>query len=134
MRVRISAVCVLMALIAGCGPEVVPTTAHPPTSPDSVRILGAPPKKYEQMGTLMLEITPDLKWDEKAQANKAFDLLKAKAARQGANAIGLWTLPGVPDANRATAGYNGTFHQVPVIVGPDGRRTAVAQALWVVEQ
>jgi len=121
-----------LALLNGCAsePKVLPASAHAATSPESVRILAKQPSAYEQLATVTLVITPELRWDEKGDANRAFDLLKQGAAVKGANAI-LLSAPGRANV-MAVAGYRGTSYQLP-IQAEDGRKTAVVQAVYVVE-
>ena len=117
--------------MCGCSsePTILPTQQHVATTPDKVKILGKRPKKYEQLGTVTVEITRELAWDDRGDANKAFDALKQKAAALGANALVLWAEPGAHDI-MATAGYHGEFYQVP-IRRQLPTRTAVAQAVYV---
>ncbi len=124
----------ICAGLAGCAsePQVFPPTKHALISADQVRILQDRPQKYEQMGTITLEITPALTWDERGDANAAFELLKQKAAATGANALVLWAQPDAFDI-RATAGYRGTFYQVP-IKRQLPTRTVIAQAVYLVQE
>jgi hypothetical protein len=120
--------------LAGCvsEPQVFPATKHALISADQVRILQDRPQKYEQLGTITLEITPALTWDERGDANAAFELLKQKAAATGANAVVLWAQPEAFDI-QATAGYKGKFYQVP-IKRQLPTRTAIAQAVYIIQE
>ncbi|MCY2952600.1 MAG: hypothetical protein NTU53_11590 [Planctomycetota bacterium] len=122
----------IFAGLAGCAPQALPATSHALTSADKVRILQDRPHKYEQLATITLEITPSMKWDERGDANPVFDLLKQKAAATGANAIVLWAQQDAYDI-LATAGYKGTFYQVP-IKRQLPTRTAIVQAVYIVQE
>jgi hypothetical protein len=94
-------------------------------------VLSKAPAKYEQLGMVSVEVTPDMRWDEKGDANKVFEALKRRAAEKGANGL-LLEVPEPRMSGKATAGYMGTFYQIPVMA-KDGQRTAMAQAVYVVE-
>jgi hypothetical protein len=123
---------VVAAILTGCAKsEVVPSTGpHSPTTPDKVTIYQKPPKlKYEKLGTVEATRSEGAKWDEHGDASKGFDALKAKAAAMGANGLLLEAPKGTYDI-WVTAGYNGTFHQVPVR-NKSGEPTAIAEAIYV---
>ena len=124
----------ICAGIEGCAsePQVFPAAKHTLISADQVRILQDRPQKYEQLGTITLEITPALTWDERGDANAAFELLKQKAAATGANALVLWAQPDAHDI-LATAGYKGKFYQVP-IKRQLPTRTAIGQAVYIIQE
>jgi hypothetical protein len=98
------------------------------TTPDQVRIYEKQPAEYEQLGTIEVEITPDMKLDENGAADKAYMALLQKAAAKGANGLLLWSPPGTYDIV-VHAGYGKEWHQVPVKVKPT--KTAIAQAIFV---
>jgi hypothetical protein len=75
-------------------------------------------------------VTGEVRWDARGDANAGFEQLKAQAANKGANGVLLVADPGESDI-AVTAGYMGTFYQVPVKENP---RTAVAQAIYVIEE
>ena len=114
----------------GCSsePTVLPAGQHAAVAPEQVRIYQKRPKKYEQLGTVTLQITPEMTWDEKGQANAAMGALQQKAAAMGADGLLLWGEPGTYDI-LATAGYRGQFYEVPIRRQPP-TRTAVAQAIY----
>jgi hypothetical protein len=100
--------------VCSCGPQVVPSSGpRPPLSADAVKIYENKPHKYEELGKITLEITPDLGWDQHANADKAFDIMKAKAAALGANGLLLDVDPGGPYI-KTEAGYHGTFYHFPM--------------------
>ena len=115
---------------AGCSsqPKVLPAQPHAPSSPDKVKLYQSGPAKYEQLGTIMLVITPQYQWDEKGDATPAFDAMKQRAAAEGANGVLLEPLPGQSNA-RALASYHGQYFKVPV--KSDVPRVAVGQAIYV---
>ncbi|HVT89175.1 MAG TPA: hypothetical protein VHD56_10015 [Tepidisphaeraceae bacterium] len=116
--------------LAGCSsePKDLTSQALTPTSPEQVKIYQKRPDNYGIVGTVVVEITPDMKWDEQADANKLFDLLKGKAAAKGANGL-LFELDRSEFDVNATAGYHGQFYQLPIRIAP--QRAAVARAIWV---
>jgi hypothetical protein len=128
-QMRWMACLTLVAALAGCS-TVVPTTSHPPTTPDKVKIYTDVPKKYEILGTLSVPISADVHWDDKGNADAGFEQLKSAAAAEGANGILLKAPPGTTDF-LVTVGYQNTMYQVPLKTNP---KTAVVQAIYVVEE
>ena len=124
----------LLAVVGGCAkPEIVPSKGpRQPTLASQVRIYEKPPMKYELLGTVEVTRAEGAKWDEKSNANAAFDNAMAKAARLGANGLLLEAKPGEYDY-RATAGYHDTFYQVPV-KGKRGAAVGVMQAIYDLDQ
>jgi hypothetical protein len=115
--------------LGGCAsPRVLPATSHMATTPDKVRIYQKPPSEYEQLGTIELPITGDLKLDENGAADKAYAALLQQAAAKGANGLLLWSPPGTYDIVVHAANGKET-HQVPVRTKP--AKTAIAQAIFV---
>jgi hypothetical protein len=132
-RVRTSAALVAaLFIICGCSShEVVPSTGNrAPTRPEDVKIYAKHPRKYERLGVVSVAVTPEVRFDERGDANLGFDRLKAQAAARGAN--GLLLPPGGVEGSDATAtvGYHGTFYQVPLKAQP---RTAMGEAIYVIE-
>ncbi len=128
---RIGAVAAML-LAGGCASsEIVPSSGpRPPTTPDKVSLYSHAPKKYEILGTVMIPVATDAHWDQSGNADAGFDRLKAAAAERGANGLLMEAPTGSYD-NRVLAGYHGTFYQVPFRSNP---RSAVAQAIWVLEE
>jgi hypothetical protein len=128
------AVGVLLPL-GGCAskPEVVPSSGtRTPTSAMQVKLYEKPPKKYEILGTVTVTREEGARWDEKGDANAAFDTAKTKAAALGANGLLMAAQSGEYQYN-ATAGYHGKFYQVPVR-GKQGAAVGVMQAIYVLEE
>jgi hypothetical protein len=123
----------LTASLGGCAsPKVVPATRHDPSTPDSVMIYQkAPAKDYEILGTVTLQASDHYKWDDRGNADAAYDELKRQAAALGANGLLMDAPPGQTDA-RVTAGYHGEFYQIPV-KGPRPVK-AIATAIFVHEK
>lgn len=119
-----------LAMFAGCTSEPKDLTGQTfaPTTPDQVQLYQKGPEKYGIIGEVRLELTPDLTWDGRAEVNKVFDLMKAKAAAMGANGLLFEFKDGEYDIN-ATAGYHGAFYGVPIRLKPT--RTAIAKAIRV---
>jgi hypothetical protein len=134
--VRALFVVVLSAVwLTACSSEVVPSSGpHAPTAPYQVLMYGKPPRKYEIIGNLSLPITPELRWDDRGDANAAFTQLIQQAAALGAN--GIYFDPNIPGATvTAIAGYHGVFYTVPVHADPTTpTRTVLATAIWVIDQ
>jgi hypothetical protein len=123
----------VFVLLAGCAtkPEIVPSSGpRAATTPNEVAFYDKAPKKYELLGTVTVNKAEGAAWDERGDANAAFDALKAKAAALGANGLLLSANPGEFD-RRATVGYHGTFYQVPVRGMPG---VGVAQAIYVLKK
>ena len=114
-------------------PEVVPSAGpRSPTSANQVKIYQKAPKKFENLGVVSVSRAEGATWDERGDAIAGFDILKRKAAALGANGL-LLTVPEGGEEKRATAGYYGTFYQVPV-KGPRGSVEGLAQAIYVLEE
>ena len=119
-------------IIVGCASsEVVPSSgARPPSDPAKVTIYQKEPRRYEIIGNVELPIGGDVKWDERGEANIAFDRLKSQAAAKGAN--GILLVGDNPQMTKVLAGYKGTNYQIPVRYGkPD---YVVAKAVYVIDQ
>lgn len=120
----------LLSILAGCS-QVVPSSGpRKPTTPDVVKLYKEQPAKYEELGTVVVDITPQMKWDQQAEAPLAFDALKAKAAQLGANGL-LFILPEGTFTYKVTARYKGEFYQIPAKGEP---KTLLAQAIYVLEE
>lgn len=122
----------LASMLAGCAShEVVPPSGpRAATTPESIKLYAKHPKRYEQLGMVAINITPDMRWDQRGDSPLAFEALKAKAAKLGANGL-LFILPPENYEYLVTVGYQGEFYQVPARRSP---KTAMAQAIYVLEQ
>jgi hypothetical protein len=130
---RTSVLLCLAGLLAGCQtkPEIVPSKGpRVATTVDQVKIYEKAPKKYERLGLVTATRAEGGKWDEKGDANAAFDAMLKKAAALGANGLLIDAEPG-QFQRRVTAGYHGTFYQVPVRGKPGASAEGLAQAIWV---
>ena len=133
VRVLVMPLAVLSLLVSGCkSHEVVPSSGNrPPTRAEDVKIYPKHPDKYERLGVVSIPVTPEVRFDERGDANLGFDRLKAAAAQRGANGL-LLPPEGVEGSDAlATVGYHGTFYQVPLKSKP---RTAMAEAIYVIEE
>lgn len=131
--VRLLPALLLAAAVVGCQskPEVVPSSGpRAPTSSANVKIYEKAPKKYELLGTVTVSRAEGAKWDQRGEANAAFDNAKGKAAALGANGLLVDAPAGEMDA-RATAGYHGKFYQVPIKGRPP---VGMFQAIYVHEE
>ena len=127
----------LMLLIAsmfnvGCASsEVVPSKGpRPPTSPEYIAIYQKEPRKYERLGLVTQEVTPDMKFDERGDSTKGFEKLKQLAAEKGATGLLLKLPEGTYDF-LVLAGYKGSYYQVPAKQGQP--KTVMGEAIYVVE-
>jgi opacity protein-like surface antigen len=127
------AVLAALLLSACSSSEVVPSSGpRSPTTAEQVKIYQKAPKKYEKLGVVTVSRAEGATWDERGDATAGFDILKRKAAALGANGL-LLTVPEGGEEKRATAGYHGTYYQVPV-KGPRGSVEGLAQAIYVLEE
>jgi hypothetical protein len=126
--------CALVAATgAGCAsePKVVPSQGpRQPTTAEQVKIYEKAPQKYEMLGKVTVNRAEGAKWDNKAEANAAFDNARKKAAALGANGLLVHAEPGEFNA-RVNAGYHGTYYQVPVQGNPP---VGLFQAIYVLEE
>jgi hypothetical protein len=114
--------------VPGCSSStVLPTQQHAPSDPATVAMYQKEPAKYEVLGTIMVPVTPELRWDDRGDSVAGIDAMKAKAASMGANGVLLIAPPGITNS-AATVGYKGEHYQVPLKMEP---RTAVGQAIFV---
>jgi len=121
---------VAAVFLAGCEPVVLPPSQHAPTSPEQVKLYQKQPAKYENLATIMMPITPEMKWNDRMESVAGIDALKARAAAMGANGVLMTAQPGMFDV-MATTGYHGAWYQVPV---KDNPKRAVVQAIFVVSE
>jgi len=121
-------------LSGGCksDPEVVPSKGmRPPTTADQVKIYLKAPKKYEDLGVVIQEVTPELRWDERGDATKGIEMMKAKAAAKGANGL-LLADPDAQQKHSVLAGYKGEYYTVPI--RETTPRQGVGTAIFVLEE
>ena len=119
--------------LAGCSSHtVVPSSgSRAPTNAADVKIYQKHPKKYERLGVVSIAVTPEVRFDERGEANLGFDRLKQEAAKRGANGL-LLPPEGVEGSDAlATVGYHGKFYQVPLRSKP---RTAMGEAIYVLDE
>lgn len=126
-----AALCVLLIALPGCASKVVPSQGpRPATSANDVQIYQKAPKKYEALGPVKQVVTPDMRFDHRGDSTVGFDRLKGLAAEKGAN--GLLLITNDPSAGmQVTAGYRGSFYQVPMTKGEP--RAVMGQAIYVLE-
>ena len=93
----------LALVLLGCSTSshVMIGTAHPPISPESVRIYLQPPEKYEQIATLDASSQGSLAVTSQQNMDKAMARLKEEAAKLGANGV---LLQGVQDQQSGSIG------------------------------
>jgi hypothetical protein len=123
----------LIAMAAGCAsePKVVPSSGpRPATSAQLVKFYQKAPQRYEMLGKITVTREEGAKWDQRGDANAAFENARAKAAALGANGLLLAANKGEYDA-LATAGHHGTFYQVPIKGRPP---VGMFQAIYVLEE
>jgi len=128
-RFKILMPTLLAAALCSCTEQVVPSIGpRTPQKPEAVKIYQEKPTQYEELGTVTLQITPELGWDKNGDANAAWDQLKAKAAALGANGLLLDIDPG-KYGMRTSAGYHGKFYLVPTT-----DKTVTVEAIFVLEE
>ena len=90
-------------VLLGCSTSshVMIGTAHPPISPESVRIYLQPPEKYEQIATLDASSQGSFALTSQQNMDKAMARLKEEAAKLGANGV---LLQGVQDQQSGSIG------------------------------
>jgi hypothetical protein len=95
-----------LLLLLGCSTSshVMIGTAHPPISPESVRIYLQPPEKYEQIATLDASSQGSFAITSQQNMDKAIARLKEEAAKLGANGV---LLEGVQDQQSGSIGTGG---------------------------
>ena len=123
-----------LPLSPGCASKskVAPSTGpRTPTTADQVKIYEKAPKKYEVLGAVTVAPSATVRWDERGNADAGFEQLKAQAATRGANGLLLQAESGSDPDGFITAGYKGTYYQVPV---RDNPKSAMAQAIWVLKE
>lgn len=125
--------CAQLLTIIGCASEPKDLSGQTlaPTTPDSVTLYQKKPDRYGLVGMIKIPLTPDLTWSERGHADKAFDLMKSKAAAMGANGV-LFDVDRSQYDVIATAGYGTSFYQVPIALKP--QRTIIARAILVTEK
>jgi hypothetical protein len=94
---------VLAVLLLGCATSshVMIGSAHPPISPESVRIYLQPPEKYEEIATLDASSQGSFAVTSQQNMDKAIARLKEEAAKLGANGV---LLQGVQDQQSGAIG------------------------------
>jgi hypothetical protein len=90
-------------VLLGCSTSshVMIGSAHPPISPESVRIYLQPPEKYEQIATLDASSQGSFAVTSQQNMDKAIARLKEEAAKLGANGV---LLQGVQDQQSGSIG------------------------------
>ena len=93
----------LALVLLGCSTSshVMIGTAHPPISPESVRIYLQPPEQYEQIATLDASSQGSFAVTSQQNMDKAIARLKEEAAKLGANGV---LLQGVQDQQTGSIG------------------------------
>jgi hypothetical protein len=133
-RVGLGLLLLLVSLSdVGCSsPEIVPSKGtRPPTSPEYIGIYQKEPRKYERLGLITQQVTPEMKFDDRGDSTKGFEALKAQAAKLGANGL-LLKLPEGSYDFLVLAGYKGSYYQVPANKGEP--KTVMGEAIYVLEQ
>ncbi len=121
----------LSCLSAGCAQHAVqPSGPRPPTSAEQVKIYQKEPNKYEDLGMVTVPVGGAIRMDDRGDATPGFVELKKRAAAMGANGL-LLDDKKVESQGLVTAGYNGTFYQVPIERNP---KMAKARAIWVIDE
>ena len=90
-------------MLLGCATSshVMIGTAHPPISPESVRIYLQPPERYEEVATLDASSQGSFAITSQQNMDKAIARLREEAAKLGANGV---LLQGVQDQQSGSIG------------------------------
>ena len=127
---RLSAV-ILAFFICGCAPEVVPSSGpRPPRRLEEVRVYQKPPKKYEDLGVIEVQSTPEMSLNAQGHSPATFAVLKAAAAAKGANGV----LLGDKHLDRdftALVGDGTNGYHVPMRHDPP---TVLGRAIYVIKE
>jgi hypothetical protein len=100
---RLSPAALLAAMLVGCSTSshVMIGTAHPPISPESVRVYLQPPERYEEIATIDASSQGSFAITSQQNMDKAIARLKEEAAKLGANGV---LLQGVQDQQSGSIG------------------------------
>jgi hypothetical protein len=100
---RRSPAALLAVMLVGCSTSshVMIGTAHPPISPESVRVYLQPPEKYEEIATIDASSQGSFALTGQQNMDKAIARLKEEAAKLGANGV---LLQGVNDQQSGSIG------------------------------
>jgi hypothetical protein len=100
---RLSLALLLAAMLVACSTSshVMIGTAHPPISPESVRVYLQPPERYEEIATIDASSQGSFALTSQQNMDKAIARLKEEAAKLGANGV---LLQGVQDQQSGSIG------------------------------
>ncbi len=126
----------LLAVAAGCSPDMVPATARPALSANAVEIFVKAPKKFEDHGFVFVEVAPST---NDFQADVYVDQLKETAASKGADGLLIapideWKESKGHDSRYVYVGgfYKGKFYNFPVTT--EKPRRMVGRAIYVIDR
>jgi len=101
LRFSTASAAVIMLLGCSTSSHVMIGTAHPPISPESVRIYLQPPEKYHEIASLDASSQGSFAITSQQNMDKAIARLKEEAAKLGANGV---LLQGVQDQQTGSIG------------------------------
>src|SRR3974390_758943 len=101
LRLVPPALIAVVLLSCSTSSHVMIGTAHPPISPESVRVYLQPPEKYEEIATIDASSQGSMAFTSQKNMDKAIARLKEEAAKLGANGI---LLQGVQDTQSGSIG------------------------------
>jgi len=126
---RLALASLVLLVLSSCQSEVVPMQSHPQTTPAMVKVYQDPPKRYEVLGSVSMKATAENRWEDNAPVDAGVELLKAGAAKVGANGV-LLKHPAHKDL--LSCKYQGKPCSISIERTPE--RTVYAQPIYVVEE
>jgi hypothetical protein len=126
---RLALAGLMLLALASCQSEVLPTQRHPETKPAMVKVYQDPPKRYEVVATVSMAATTQNRWEDNASVDAGIELLKAGAAKYGANGM---ILKHPAHKDLMWCKYLGKTYSISIERTPE--RTVYAQAIYVIEE
>ncbi len=122
----------LAVSICGCASSKVvpPSGPRPPTRLEEVKAYNKPPKKYEDLGLIEIQVTPEMSLNSQGHSPATFARMKAAAAARGANGLLLGDRTIERDF-RALIGDGFDGYHVPMRNDP---RTVLGRAIYVIDE
>jgi len=126
---RLALASLVLLVVNSCQSEVLPTQKHAESTPARVKVYQDPPKRYEFLGTVSMAATAENRWEDNTSVDAGIELLKAGAAKVGANGM---ILKHPAHKDMLSCKYLGKNYSISIERSPD--RTVYAQAIYVIEE
>jgi hypothetical protein len=123
----LSGLMVVALLICGCESQSAPKQTGPLTAADVMIYKDPPANEFKDLGPVTMPTGGEVKWDERGDATRGFQLLKEKVAAMGGNGILLKIDESEYDM-QVLAADKGTYYTVPLKRNP---RTVIVHAISV---